>query len=53
MFSDHPDWFWVDESGERVADANMCASSAEALAYVGERGVELSRMLTPTTGRYY
>jgi hypothetical protein len=53
IFGEHPEWFRLDEHGERVADANMCASSAEALQYVGERGVELSDMLTPTTNRYY
>lgn len=53
MFPDHPEWFRMDEHGDRVSDANMCASSAEALEYVGARGVELARMLTPTTNRYY
>lgn len=53
MIDDHPDWFRVDECGDRVSDANMCPSSADALRYVGERGVALSRMLTSTTNRYY
>ena len=53
MFGERPEWFRMDEDGERTSDANMCPSSTEALQYVGGRAVELSRMLPSTTGRHY
>jgi hypothetical protein len=30
-FADHPDWFRMDENGERTNDLNCCPSSEEAL----------------------
>ena len=53
LFEEHPEWFRQNEEGERVADFNLCASSREALAYVGERAADLARVLTPTTHRYH
>ena len=34
LFSEHPDWFRMDEKGERTPDFNMCASNEEALEYL-------------------
>ena len=52
-FSEHPDWFRMNEAGERVADFNLCASSSGALAFVSDRAAELSQILRPTTHRYH
>ena len=53
LFEEHPAWFRENEEGERVADFNLCASSAEALEYVAARAAELARVLRPTTHRYH
>lgn len=53
LFATHPDWFRMNEEGERVADFNLCPSNAEALEYVAARSAELARVLTPTTHRYH
>lgn len=53
LFSEHPDYFRMNEAGERVADFNLCVSSGEALDYVTARSAELARVLVPTTHRYH
>ena len=52
-FDAHPEWFRMNEEGERVADFNLCASSAEALSYVATRAAELAKVLRPTTHRHH
>jgi len=52
-FERQQELFRMNEAGERVPDANLCPSSAEALQVVGERAAALSRVLRPTTGRYF
>ena len=49
----NPEMFRADESGDRVADANLCVSSPEALEVIGEQAVLLAQKLTPTTHRYF
>lgn len=53
LFAKNPEFFRIDEEGERSPDANFCVSSETALSIVGERAVELSRILRPTTSRYF
>ena len=53
LFDEHPDWFRMNEEGERVADFNLCPSNTEALDFVAARSAELARVLTPTTHRYH
>ncbi len=53
LFAEHPDWFRMNEEGERMADFNLCPSNPDALDYVSARSAELSRVLTPTTHRYH
>lgn len=45
LFETHPDWFRVDENGNRNPDHNLCCSNEEALAYVGARAVRLAQAL--------
>jgi hypothetical protein len=52
-FTAHPDWFRMNGEGERIADFNLCPSSAEALALVADRAAELAKVFVPTTHRYY
>ncbi|MBQ8358067.1 MAG: DUF4838 domain-containing protein [Clostridia bacterium] len=53
MFVEHPDWFRMNEAGERVADFNLCASCDESLRFVAARAAELVKILRPTTHRYH
>lgn len=53
LFAKDAGLFRMDENGDRVPDWNLCPSNAKALEIVGERAVELSKVLTPTTHRYY
>ena len=53
LFAQQPELFRVNEAGERAPDANLCPSSPAALRLVGERAVALSRVLRPTTSRYF
>lgn len=53
LHTTHPDWFRMDEKGERVADHNLCAANPEALACVSERAAELARVFHPASGRYH
>lgn len=45
LFAEHPDWFRMNEAGERTADKNFCPSSKEALDYITDRSEYLARRL--------
>ncbi len=45
-FGAHPDWFRMNENGERVADLNCCPSNEEALAYIAARAADAAHRLT-------
>lgn len=53
MFAEHPDWFRMNEKGERVADFNLCASNHEALEFVAERTALLSSLLDTGSDKHY
>ena len=53
MFAEHPDWFRMNEKGERVADFNVCASNPEALEFVAERTALLSSLLDTGSDKHY
>ena len=53
LFEEHPTWFRMNESGERTADFNICASSEEGLAHLSRRAAELARMLPAENHLYY
>lgn len=53
MYETHPEWFRMNETGERVNDFNMCVSNEEALEYLSSRATELTALLKSDTGRYY
>lgn len=52
-FDHHPDWFRMNEEGERVPDCNLCPSSEEALEVVAGKAVVLGAALAPSTLRYH
>ena len=53
LFDRHPEWFRMDERGERVREVNLCASCEEALAYVAGRMEWLARLLDAGQSRYF
>lgn len=53
LFPEKPDWFRMNEAGERTPDANLCVSNGEALNFLTERSALLAELL-PTKGpRFY
>lgn len=53
MFERHPDWFRMNQQGERVNDFNFCVSNGQALDYIARRAQILSQIFRPTTNRYF
>jgi hypothetical protein len=53
MFASHPEWFRMNEQGQRSPDANLCVSSQPALTIVATNAIRLARRLPPTTHRYF
>lgn len=53
LFSRVPNWFRMDEKGNRTPDFNLCPSNGEALAYLSERAEFLARLLDTEVNRYY
>jgi len=53
LFAGDPSLFRMNESGERTPDANLCISSERALEIVAKNALTVSRVLRPTTGRYF
>ena len=51
LFDAHPDWFRMDESGNRVADFNLCASNEEALDHVSRAAAALAKSLNAPSHR--
>jgi len=53
LFDEHPDWFRMDEDGNRTPDLNFCACNEQALDYVAERAAEFVKKLYRSTDRYF
>ncbi len=53
LFAVRPDWFRMDENGQRKADFNLCPSQPEALEYVAARAEQLARLLNVDSDRYF
>ena len=53
LFGVHPEWFRMNEQGERVADFNMCASDPAALEYRAERTALLASLTDTGSRKYY
>lgn len=53
LFAKDPEFFRMDEGGNRNPDANCCVSSERALGIIAENAVAIARALKPTTGRYF
>ncbi len=53
LFDEHPEYFRVDETGNRNNDKNFCVSNEEALQYVSNAALELASKLYRSSDRYY
>lgn len=53
LFHEHPEYFRMNESGERRQSVNFCVSSKEALAIVEKNTAELAKKLYGSTNRFY
>lgn len=52
-FENHPEWFRMDENGERVRDLNFCFTNPDAVDFVSKRAAELAKKLYRSTHMYY
>ncbi|MBE6724500.1 MAG: DUF4838 domain-containing protein [Ruminococcaceae bacterium] len=53
LFRDKPDWFRMEENGERDPRFNCCASSRDALAFIRDRTKTLAEAFPSDTHRYH
>jgi hypothetical protein len=53
LFQSNPSLFRMSETGQRVPDGNLCVHSQQALEIVSRNAITLSRVLRPSTGRYF
>ena len=53
LFESHPEYFRVNDAGERAQKYNLCIQSEKALEIVEERAFELAKRLNQTGHRYY
>jgi hypothetical protein len=53
LFKEDSTMFRMNEEGKRVADYNLCVHSEKALNIICDNVVKYSKILKPTTGRYF
>jgi len=53
LFDTHPEYFRLDENGERVREIDFCRTNEAAIEIVAERAAELAKKLYRSTDRYY
>lgn len=53
LFQESPRLFRLDDTGQRTAEGNLCATDEEAVALVCANAVKLARRLRPTTHRFF
>lgn len=53
LFSQHPEYFRMNENGERTPDFNFCVSEPGALEYIAERALKLVKKLYGSSHNYY
>ncbi len=53
LFEKDKTLFRMNNKGERAADSNLCVHSERALEIVAENAVAISKVLRPTTSRYF
>lgn len=53
LFASHPEYFRMDENGERTVDRNFCVSNPDALEIVAKRAAELALSLYGSSHRFH
>jgi hypothetical protein len=53
LYEGHPEWFRMDEKGERVADYNLCFTSDAVIEAIRPQLEHLLEWMKPTTHRYF
>ena len=53
LFEEHPEYFRMDEGGNRTKDWNFCFSNEEALEIVAKRAAKLALALYGSSPRFY
>ena len=53
LFEHHPEWFRMDENGNRVKEFNFCVTNTDAMDYVANRAAELADKLYGTDDCFY
>ena len=53
LFAIHPEWFRVNDKGERVNDWNLCVSNEEALRFLENSAYKLALLLNQKSHNYY
>ena len=53
LFAQHPEWFRMDASGQRTADANCCVHAPAALDHIARNAAVIARLLPSTSDRYF
>ena len=53
LFEKHPDFFRMNEEGQRTADHNLCCGSEGALETLRQNAAKLARLLPSDTHRYH
>lgn len=52
-FSHHPQWFRMNQNGERTSDWNCCASNLQALDLIADHAAALVKKLYRSSHRYF
>lgn len=52
-FERHPEWFRMDENGERTPKLNCCASNRKGLDFIAARAADAASKLYRSTHRYF
>lgn len=53
LFDTHPEYFRMEENGERVREIDFCRTNEAAVEIIAERAAELAKRLYRSTDRYY
>ena len=53
LFETHPEWFRMNETGQRTGDFNFCVTNLEAMEYVAKGAAALAKRLYRSTDRYF
>ena len=53
LFDSHPEYFRMNEDGNRTPDSNLCFSNPDAIKIVKERAASLAKQLYRSTHNFY